>query len=183
VAPLSIQWGNNLWPMLVIWTIGLATIWRLKRAHITLSYVAAFFVFAGVRSWATGDPYLAEVAPITGPMYQLFALFMITDPKTTVRSRKGEVAVAVAVAFVEMLFRFGESVYAPFYALAVVGPAAMLIESWWSARTEPAHTEPAGASARASAGASVPQGDGVPEPAAADETGAPPAPAPRPSSG
>jgi Na+-translocating ferredoxin:NAD+ oxidoreductase RnfD subunit len=136
VAPLSIQWGNNLWPMLVIWTIGLVAIWRLKRAHVTLSYGAAFFVFAGVRSWVTGDPYLAEVAPITGPMYQLFALFMITDPKTTVRSYKGEIAVAVAVAFVEMLFRFGESVYAPFYALAVVGPAAMLIESWWSARTE-----------------------------------------------
>lgn len=32
------------------------------------------------------------------------------------------------VAFVEMLLRLAEVVYAPFYALFLVGPVAMLIE-------------------------------------------------------
>src|SRR5580693_1497300 len=31
VAMLSIQWGNNLWAMLVIWSLGSVIIWRLKR--------------------------------------------------------------------------------------------------------------------------------------------------------
>lgn len=128
VAPLSVQWGNDLWPMLVIWVVGLLTVWRAKRAHITVAYVVAFFVFALVRSLVTGTAYAAEVAPITGPMYQLFALFMITDPKTTVASTRGAVAVAVLVAFVEMLFRLAEVIYAPFYALFVVGPVALLLE-------------------------------------------------------
>ncbi len=136
VAPLNTQWGNNLWPMLVIWTIGLITIWRVKRAHITATYVVAFLVLAFVRSHFTGDSFLAEAAPITGPMYQLFALFMITDPKTTVSSKTGEVIVAVAVAIVEFFLRLGEVVYAPFYALFLVGPAALLIEMWWTSRTE-----------------------------------------------
>lgn len=134
VAPLSVQWGNNVWPMLVIWGVGLFTVWQAKRAHITVAYVLSFFLFALVRSAITGSPYAAEVAPVTGPMYQLFALFMVTDPKTTVSSKSGAVAVAVLVAFVEMLLRLGEVIYAPFYALFLVGPAALLVEMWWKSR-------------------------------------------------
>ena len=36
--------------------------------------------------------------------------------------------VVVAVAFVEMLLRLNEVIYAPFYALFLVGPSALLIE-------------------------------------------------------
>ena len=34
----------------------------------------------------------------------------------------------IAVAFVEMLLRLNEVIYAPFYALFMVGPVALLIE-------------------------------------------------------
>ena len=138
VAPLSVQWGNDLWPMLVIWAVGLWTVWRAKRAHITLAYVGSFFFFAFVRSLITGGAYAAEVAPITGPMYQLFALFMVTDPKTTVSSKWGAALVACLVGFVEMLFRLGEVIYAPFYALFLVGPVALLVEMWWKSRAQAA---------------------------------------------
>jgi Na+-transporting NADH:ubiquinone oxidoreductase subunit NqrB len=135
VAPLSVQWGNNLWPMLVIWGVGLIAVGQAKRAHITIAYVTAFFVFALLRSLITGSAYAAEIAPITGPMYQLFALFMITDPKTTVSSTWGAVAVAVVIAFVETLFRLAEVIYAPFYALFFVGPVALVIEMKWQSRS------------------------------------------------
>ncbi|HMB90358.1 MAG TPA: RnfABCDGE type electron transport complex subunit D [Rhodothermales bacterium] len=136
VAPLSVQWGNNLWPMLAIWVIGSVSIWRLRRFHICATYVAGFFLFAWLRTLLTGEPFLTEISPITGPMYQLFVFFMITDPKTTVKSKTGQIVVAFLVAFVEFFFRLGESVYAPFYALFLVGPAAMLLEMWWNARKE-----------------------------------------------
>lgn len=152
VAPLNTQWGNNLWPMVVIWIVGLITIWRVKRAHITITYILSFLFFAFVRTMITGDAYLAEVAPITGPMYQLFALFMITDPKTTVSSKRGEMVVAFIIAFVEMFLRLAEVVYAPFYALFLVGPTAMLIEMWWTARQErESEEEQAPSSAQATA--------------------------------
>jgi Na+-transporting NADH:ubiquinone oxidoreductase subunit NqrB len=140
VAPLSVQWGNDVWPMLVIWVVGLNAIRLAKRAHITGAYVASFFFFAAVRSVFTASSFVTEVAPITGPMYQLFALFMVTDPRTTVSSRLGAVAVVCLVAFVEMLLRLAEVIYAPFYALFLVGPAALLVEMWWTSRvraTEP----------------------------------------------
>lgn len=134
VAVLSIQWGNNMWAMLVIWIIGSISIYRLRRFHICATYITSFLVFALFRAWVTGDPYLSEISPITGPMYQLFTFFMITDPKTTVSSKRGQYLVVVVIAFVEMIFRFYEAIYAPFYALFIVGPIAMIIELWWKNR-------------------------------------------------
>ena len=131
IAPLNTQWGNNMWPMLVIWIVGLYTIWKVKRFHITATYIAAFVALAFVRGFVTGDGFWTEVAPLTGPMYQLFALFMITDPVTTVSSRKGEMAVTALIAIVEFGLRLAEFIAAPFYALFLVGPAAMLVEMYW----------------------------------------------------
>ena len=91
VSLLSIQWGNNLWPMAVIWLLGFVIVWRVGRLHISATYVVAFVVFAFVRSAITGKPWLATLAPITGPMYQLFIFFMVTDPKIAVRPKWGQV--------------------------------------------------------------------------------------------
>ncbi|MEX0907834.1 MAG: hypothetical protein WD054_05845 [Gemmatimonadota bacterium] len=135
VAPLSVHWGNDLWPMLVIWLVGIVAVWRAGRAHITLAYLAAFVIFAAIRAPLTGRTFLAEIAPLTGPMYQLFALFMVTDPKTTVASPRAGIAVVILVAAVEMLLRLAEVVYAPFYALFIVGPCALVVEWWWNRRS------------------------------------------------
>ena len=146
VASLSIQWGNNLWPMIVIWLLGSSIVWRLRRFHITASYVTAFFIFAFLRSSITGSPLQAEIAPITGPMYQLFIFFMITDPKTTVRSKVGSCLVAVMVALLETVLRLNEVVYAPYYALFIVGPTALLIENWLDWRQKRERAEASGLS-------------------------------------
>jgi enediyne biosynthesis protein E5 len=138
VAVLSIQWGNVVAPMAVIWILGSVIVWRVGRFHISAGYVLSFLLFSFVRSAITGTPWLANVAPITGPMYQLFTFFMVTDPKTTVRSKRGQVLVVFVVAFVEMLLRLNEVVYAPFYALFIVGPIALLVEQWLDSRTRSA---------------------------------------------
>ena len=120
--------------MVVIWVLGSVIIWRLRRFHITGTYVASFIAFAFLRSWITGSPWQSEIAPITGPMYQLFIFFMITDPKTTVRSKTWQCIVVFLIALVEMVMRLHQIVYAPFYALFIVGPTAMLIEIWMDSR-------------------------------------------------
>jgi len=132
MAVLSIQWGSNMWAMLAIWIVGLAVISKVKLFHVCAVYILSFIGFAWLRSVYTGDLFLAEVAPLTGPMYQLFVLFMITDPKTTVSTRKGRMLVAFLIAAVEMAFRLGEAVYAPFYALFIVGPIALIAEKLWT---------------------------------------------------
>jgi len=87
-----------------------------------------------LRSLITGDVFLAEVAPITGPMYQLFIFFMITDPRTTVKGKRAQCLVAFLVAAMEMVLRLAEIIHAPFFALTIIGPAALAIEIWRTTR-------------------------------------------------
>ena len=138
INTLSADFGNHSSAMVVIWLVGSFIIWRLKRFHICATYAASFFAFAYIRHLATGHAFWAEAAPITGPMYQLFTFFMITDPKTTVRSRNGQILVAFLVAAAEAALRLSDmvhvpsliTIHAPYYALFTVGPIANLVEHY-----------------------------------------------------
>jgi hypothetical protein len=128
VAGLSVQWGNTLLPMVVVWAFGIVIIHALGRFHVTLTYVVSFLAFSVLRAAVTGHPWLSEVAPLTGPMYQLYIFFMITDPKTTVHPKWAQCLVAFLVAAVEAVLRLFQFVHAPYYALFIVGPAANVVE-------------------------------------------------------
>ena len=140
VASLSQQFSNSVWPMLTIWVLGSVILLRLKRLHICAAYVTAFVVFAALRAALPGhhdaglwSAFVSEATPITGPVYQLFIFFMITDPKSTVQGVRPQMAVAASVAAAECILRLTGNVHAPYYALFLVGPAANLIEINWNA--------------------------------------------------
>jgi Na+-transporting NADH:ubiquinone oxidoreductase subunit NqrB len=138
ISVLSHQWGNDVATNLVIWTFGLVIATRVKVIHITLTYVASFLLLNSLRAALLHQPILPEIAPITGPMYQLFVFFMITDPRTIVRDRRWQIAVAVMIAVVETIIRFASdqgwplptafNVGPAFLALAMVGPIAKAID-------------------------------------------------------
>jgi enediyne biosynthesis protein E5 len=146
VAILSHQWGNHLGTDAVIWAFGMLIAARARVLHVTLAYVLAFLPLAAARSALTGTSWLAEVAPLTGPMYQLFIFFMVTDPRTTVSTTRGRIVVAVLVAVAEAGIRLAGdhhvSLLAPLYpappilALAIVGPFAKWIDIHRRARNE-----------------------------------------------
>ena len=134
VAVLSHQFGNDLVTNLVIWTFGLLIAKRVGVLHITLTYLASFLVLNGLRALALGQPLFPELAPITGPMYQLFVFFMITDPRTVVKGRRPQMVVAALIALAETTFRLMADRGVPMpiafsadpalLALAIVGPLA-----------------------------------------------------------
>ena len=100
--------------------------------------MASFLLLNSVRALTLGQPVLPEIAPITGPMYQLFVFFMITDPRTIVRGPRRQIAVAVLIALMETMIRFvldagwplPTAFYAApaFFALATVGPVAKWLD-------------------------------------------------------
>ena len=138
VSVLSHQFGNDLTTNLVIWIFGLIIAARVGVLHITLTYVASFLLLNSVRALALGMPVLPEIAPITGPMYQLFIFFMITDPRTVVKGRQRQILVAVLIAVMETLIRFasdrgwplptGFNAAPALFALALVGPMAKWVD-------------------------------------------------------
>ena len=59
VAGLSVQWGNNLLPMVVVWVFGAIILRMVGRLHITLTYVASFLLLRG-RAGVDHRPSVAE---------------------------------------------------------------------------------------------------------------------------
>jgi hypothetical protein len=138
VAPLSVQAGNEVWAVLVIWVLGFGILYQLKLVHIPAAFLAAFIPLSLFRAWWTGHTALTELAPMTGPMFQLFIFFMITDPKTITKKRWSQVLVVLIVAVVETILRLGfEDVHSLFHALFIVGPIANLIEICVSPKPAP----------------------------------------------
>ncbi len=137
-ASLSVQYGNVLWADALIWTLGALILWRIGKLHIPATFAAVYLLLSPLRSVLTGNAWLTEVAPLTGPMYQLYMCFMITDPKTTTHRKWSQCLTAVLVAVAETAFRLSPTWFAaapeflsfdaPYLALFTVGPAANLIE-------------------------------------------------------
>src|SRR6202034_2778100 len=57
VATLSVQWGNSIWPMLIVWVLGALIVYRVKRFHITATYVVSFIALSFVRTAFTGHSF------------------------------------------------------------------------------------------------------------------------------
>lgn len=138
VAVLSHQWGNDVATNAVIWVFGILIAYRSGVLHVTASYVLSFIALAAVRVAIIGGPFAGEIAPLTGPMYQLFVFFMVTDPRTIVRSKRAQVLVVVIVALVEALIRLAGDAGLPWlsplyaspalFALTIVGPVALVAD-------------------------------------------------------
>jgi Na+-translocating ferredoxin:NAD+ oxidoreductase RnfD subunit len=150
VSVLSHQFGNDVTTNAVIWIFGLIIAARVGVLHISLAYVISFLLLNTVRALALGQPVAPELAPITGPMYQLFVFFMITDPRTVVRGRQRQIVVAIAIALMEALMRLGSDRGWPLptainaapalLALGTIGPIAKWIDL--RSRRAPARQQP-----------------------------------------
>ncbi len=146
VAVLSHELGNDVLGNVVIWTVGLLVASRARVLHVTATYALSFIALALLRSAWVGTPALAELAPLTGPMYQLLLFFMLTDPATSVGTKGGRIKTVALIAVVEALFRLAndfELPYAelvapapPILALFVVGPIAFAIDLARRGRSE-----------------------------------------------
>jgi enediyne biosynthesis protein E5 len=136
---LSHEWGNHPAMVAIIWAVGLLVVIRARVWHLTVGYLVLFALFAWVRTWFNGQPLLAELGPVTGPMYQLFMFFMVTDPRTIVSGRRNQLGVLALVALVECLIRLAADfewlgpanplrVAPPMFALFLVGPPFLWLQ-------------------------------------------------------
>jgi Na+-translocating ferredoxin:NAD+ oxidoreductase RnfD subunit len=143
VASLTVQAGNNGWSVAAVWLMGGLIMYKLGRFHIPAAFVLTWAPLAFVRAAFTGDSWLTEIAPITSPMFQLYILFMITDPKTTTKYRWSQTLVAMLVAVVETALRlFFKDVHSLYHALFIVAPITNLAEIYLlRAKTKPSMSD------------------------------------------
>lgn len=140
---LSVQAGNELWAAVVIWLLGGMILFKLGRLHIPIAFFLAFIPLSYLRSVVDHHRWVTELAPITSPMFQLYIFFMITDPKTTTKSKWSQSLVAILVAIVETVYRLVfHDVHSLYHALFTIGPITNLIEIvYYSRRRSCRHEE------------------------------------------
>jgi hypothetical protein len=74
-----------------------------------------------MRDWL--PPEMLFLGTLSTPPFFLFTFFMITDPKTSPASRRGQIGVALAIALLDFGLNLVQSVFTFFYAAFIVQAA------------------------------------------------------------
>ena len=139
VATLTVQAGNEIWSVIVIWIMGGFILQQLKRIHIPIAFLLAFLPLSYLRS-VSGNSWLTELAPMTSTMFQLYIFFMITDPKTTTHTRWSQALVAALVAVMDTVCRMAfRDIHSLYHALFIVGAVSNLVEIYYARRKARRH--------------------------------------------
>ncbi|MEH1906824.1 RnfABCDGE type electron transport complex subunit D [Nostoc sp.] len=128
------QWGEEWWYALLFAGTGGMTLQRIGRWDTTAAFLGAYSLLEAIRNlWLgwTWDVYWHRL--MSGSLL-LFALFMITDPRSIPNSRIGRVVWAVCIAGLTFILRnyFFVST-AVFWALFALAPLTILIDVLWLA--------------------------------------------------
>ncbi|MGM1050642.1 MAG: RnfABCDGE type electron transport complex subunit D [Bacillota bacterium] len=114
------QWTNGIEIMFIILFLGLIVTYVANRLDSVLAFLGSFFLFALIRHYWFHAPLFAALGPLMGASLQLFAFFMMTDPKSTPTTRSARIAFAIAVAAVDAIFRVLRIANPQFYALFLI---------------------------------------------------------------
>lgn len=113
-------WGGYAPLAALMFLLGASVAWRANRLLLAMTYWLTFAAGVLARSAVLEQPALVAGGPMTGPAFQLFLFYMLTDPMTTPQSRKGQVIFGVLLGTVDTALRLAEQKYAPLYALFIM---------------------------------------------------------------
>lgn len=114
------QWSNGIEVMVIILILGIVVCYLANRLDAVLAFMGGFAFFAWIRHELFGAPLFAAFGPMMGASLQLFAFFMITDPKSTPTTRRARIIFALLVALADAIFRINRIPNPQFYALFLV---------------------------------------------------------------
>lgn len=119
VAPGS-QWGGDFRFAVVIFAIGLVTMWRIKRLPLVLGWLSGYLIMAALRMAVGQGGLIFALGPWTGAEFSLFTFVMIPDPKTTPGEKNAQAWFGITLGIVDGIFRLAEIRYSMFYALFIL---------------------------------------------------------------
>ncbi|BAY21739.1 hypothetical protein NIES2100_14960 [Calothrix sp. NIES-2100] len=128
------QWGEDWWYGLLFVGTGGMIVQRVGRWDTTAAFLGSYSLLEAIRNlWLgwTWDVYLHRL--MSGSLL-LFALFMVTDPRSIPNARIGRIVWAVCIAIFTFILRnyfFISS--AVFWALFILAPLTILFDAFLSA--------------------------------------------------
>ena len=102
---------------------------RIGRTPLILSFLGFYALQTALRAWILRfhlPPEVLFVGTLTSPPFFLFTFYMITDPATSPRTARGQVAFALVLTLVDLYLHVLESVYTFYYAALACGSGKLL---------------------------------------------------------
>lgn len=128
------QWGDDLWYALIFFGMGGLVLKRVGRWDTSIAFLGSYACLEAIRNFWLGWTWDVLAHRLMSGSLLLFALFMITDPRSIPNARVGRVVWAVAIAILTFILRNQFYVTdAMFYALFALSPLTMFIDRIWQA--------------------------------------------------
>jgi Na+-translocating ferredoxin:NAD+ oxidoreductase RnfD subunit len=123
------QWGSAAYFGLLVAGAGSFVVVRAARLDVAAAFLASWAALLFGRAIHLGDPLAIPLRQLRSGALLVFAFYMISDPKTTPRSRAARVAFAALVAsgaFVVQFVLYRQD--GLLWSLALCAPAAALLD-------------------------------------------------------
>lgn len=128
------QWGTDAWLVLAFAGAGGLVLRRVGRWDTSAAFLGTYALLVSLRNLWLGWEWDAIVHHLSSGSLLLFALFMLTDPRTIPNARAGRLVWAAAIALASFILSYGFYVQAaPFWALFAFAPLTPLFDKHWPA--------------------------------------------------
>lgn len=115
---------NGIWnwivPAIIIVSGILLNAQLVGRLPLVLTWTGGFILQALLRNCFFGIPLSITLLPLTGPLFYIIALYMVTDPGTSPQKPSGQVIFGASIAFIYALLVLNRVTYSMFYAIIIV---------------------------------------------------------------
>lgn len=151
------QWGESGWYALLFLGAGGVVLRQVGRWDTTVAFLGSYAALEAIRNLWLGWTWDVWLHRLMSGSLLLFALFMVTDPRTIPNARNGRLIWAIAIAVLTFILR---NVFfvptAVFWALFALAPLTLLID-WVLPSDRFIWVRSAESSARLSEGAALSQ--------------------------
>lgn len=128
------QWGTDWWYLILFAGMGGVILQKVGRWDTSVTFLLVYAALEAIRDvWLgwSGDVWLHQLS--SGSLI-LFALFMLSDPRSIPNATMGRIFWAIAIAFTTVILQ--DYFYintAIFWALFIISPLTLLLDIFWSA--------------------------------------------------
>lgn len=128
------QWGADWWHLLLFFGTGGMVLQRVGRWDTSAAFLLSYAGLEGIRNWVLGWSWDVWQHQLMSGSLLVFALFMLTDPRSIPNARLARIFWSVGIAFLSFILHdyFFVST-AVFWALFVFSPMTILFDYFWSA--------------------------------------------------
>ena len=128
------QWGTDWWYLLLFAGLGGVVLKQVGRWDTSIAFLLAYGSLEAVRNLWLGWSWDVWQHQFMSGSLLLFALFMLTDPRSIPNSQKGRLvwssAIALSTFILQHYFYLSTAI---FWSLFIISPLTILFDTIWSA--------------------------------------------------